>query len=146
MMTRKVAGPVAHRCSNTAFVEYLSNKFNSAVMTATHLRKNDRSKPVDIIQDGDGWFEENMGSSHFMNSHGSMWGLQKSPEEDGTTYFRGGAQRKFGFSQLIPMQLKHNWFEQVDDFLAACEMVLPHGQKKEGMGSASSSIHVRYSG
>lgn len=115
----------------TSFVEFLSNKYNCAALTATHLRKNDRTKPVDIIQDGDGWFEENMGSSHFMNSHGSMWGLQKSPEEDGTTYFRGGAQRKFGFSQLIPMHLHNSWFESVDDFMAACEMVLRTVKRKK---------------
>ena len=32
---------------------------------------------------------------------------------------------------MIPMQLKHSWFEQVDDFLAACEMVLRTAKRKK---------------
>lgn len=115
----------------TNFVERLSNKFNCAVITATHLRKNDRLRPVDILKSGDAWFEENIGSSHFMNSHGSMWGLQKSSQEDGTTFFRGGAQRRFGFSNLIPLHLINGWFDQADDFAANCELVLRTQKRKD---------------
>src|ERR1700731_1053495 len=60
----------------TRFIEHLSSKYDCAVITATPLRKIDRNKPTNIVKDGDSFFEEAMGSSHFMNSCGSMWGLQ----------------------------------------------------------------------
>lgn len=115
----------------TRFIEFLSNKYDCAVLTATHLRKIDRNKPTNIVKDGDGFFEEAIGSSHFMNTCGSMWGLQKSKEEDGTTYFRGGAQRRHGFSHLIPLHLKHDWFEQANDFLASFELVMRTEKRKK---------------
>jgi RecA-family ATPase len=115
----------------TRFIEFLSNKYDCTVLTATHLRKIDRNKPTNIVKDGDGFFEEAIGSSHFMNTCGSMWGLQKSKEEDGTTYFRGGAQRRHGFSQLIPLHLKHDWFEQANDFLASFELVIRTEKRKK---------------
>lgn len=124
----------------TRFIEVLSNKYDCAVLTATHLRKLDRNKPTNIVKDGDGFFEEAMGSSHFMNSCGSMWGLQKSKEEDGTTYFRGGAQRRHGFSQLIPLHLKHDWFEQADDFLASFELVVRTDKRKRAWAGLPSQF------
>jgi hypothetical protein len=124
----------------TRFIESLSNKFDCAVLTATHLRKIDRNKPTNIVKDGDGFFEEAIGSSHFMNSCGSMWGLQKSKEEDGTTYFRGGAQRRHGFSHLIPLHLKHDWFEQASDFLAAFELVIRTEKRKKAWAALPSQF------
>ena len=124
----------------TRFIEFLSNRYDCAVLTATHLRKIDRNKPTNIVKDGDGFFEEAMGSSHFMNSCGSMWGLQKSKEEDGTTFFRGGAQRRHGFSQLIPLHLKHDWFEQADDFLASFELAVRTDKRKRAWSSLPSQF------
>lgn len=71
----------------------LQERLNLAVVISAHPRKvNGRQiVPVSLLYSSEQFFEECMGSSHFINSTGSLWGLQRDSSDK--TYFLGGAQR-----------------------------------------------------
>jgi hypothetical protein len=78
----------------------LQERLNLAVVIAAHPRKVNGKQivPVSLLNSSEQFFEECMGSSHFINSTGSLWGLQRDASDK--TYFLGGAQR-FEASQSV---------------------------------------------
>ena len=55
----------------------------SRVVTAIHPKKDDQALgQVDLSERPNDFFENFMGSSHFINSTGSLWGLQRKEKED----------------------------------------------------------------
>lgn len=61
------------------------------------------------------FFEQCMGSSHFINSFGSLWGLERDERTD-VTLFCGGAQRVDGTQSFTTLNLREDhWFEVQDD-------------------------------
>lgn len=57
-----------------------------------------------------------MGSSHFINSMGSLWGIERD-EEIGRSYFLGGTQRLTGTQAAAQLELNDSgWFEVVSEF------------------------------
>jgi len=60
------------------FSTALSQQFDSAIVTAAHPRKQSTVRqPITLDKDRDMFFEEVMGPSHFVNSCGSLWGIER---------------------------------------------------------------------
>jgi hypothetical protein len=72
----------------------LARRHNCAVIIPAHPRKEDPKNPLDLLDQPGQFFESIMGTSHFVNSTGSLWGLQRRPDD--TTVFVGGRQRGDG--------------------------------------------------
>jgi RecA-family ATPase len=71
----------------------LARSHNAAVIIPAHPRKEDQEHPVDLVTKPTSFFESIMGSSHFINSTGSLWGLQRRDLNDNSVAFLGGRQR-----------------------------------------------------
>ena len=105
-----------HQLANYGFGLTLDH--NCAVLFAAHPRKRpsgDTQSPRGLREDPEAFFEEVMGSSHFVNSCGSLWGLERDPETD-ETIFLGGAQRVTGEQSLVRLSKdEFDWFQVVSD-------------------------------
>ncbi len=106
------------------FVWQLTADFNVAVIIAAHPRKRDKksadtlnpSGAVHLRGDPEGFFEEVMGSSHFVNSCGSLWGLDRDLSTNRTD-FLGGTQRFTGQESIMTLEKdEDDWLRRVDDF------------------------------
>jgi hypothetical protein len=97
------------------FAWQISQGANAAVIFAAHPRKrgkNDAWKSS-LRSDSEGFFEEVMGSSHFINSTGSLWGIERD-RDSGYSYFLGGSQRLTGEEGIAALSLNDTgWFEVV---------------------------------
>lgn len=102
----------------------LTHKHNTAVLVSAHPKKrtnNQHASPT-LRDDPEGFFEEVMGSSHFVNSFGSLWGLERDADSD-ETIFVGGVQRYLGQQSLTVLTKNDDdWFEVVDE--PACNLKL----------------------
>jgi hypothetical protein len=85
---------------------------NAPVGTAAHPRKEDKNSPCDLWQEPELWAEQLMGSSHFINSTGSIWLLEKRDE---CSLFVGGRQRGNGEWNRIWLDLDDQERFQVSD-------------------------------
>jgi len=105
---------LTHRCIE--FFIGLSQQYDCAIVTAAHPRKQNTARtPVTLEKDRDMFFEEVMGPSHFVNSCGSLWGIER--QTDGSAHFYGGTQRLSGNAQLITVEMDdEGWFRIVNDF------------------------------
>jgi hypothetical protein len=98
----------------------LTQEFNAAVLIAAHPRKghkldeNNGAFAVSLLNSPERFFEECMGSSHFINSTGSLWGIER--HEDDQTFLLLGSQRLTG-RQVFTVAEKdeHEWLRRVDD-------------------------------
>ena len=81
----------------------LASDHNSAVIIPAHPRKEDPQNKIELISDPNAFFESIMGSSHFINSTGSLWGLQR--QEDDLVKFVGGRQRGDGRQRSCYLQM-----------------------------------------
>ncbi len=72
-----------------------------------------------------------MGSSHFINSCGSLWGIERNSSTDRTD-FLGGAQRLTG-QQSIATLVKDDddWFQIVPDVFENLELALNTAKRRE---------------
>lgn len=92
----------------------LSQKYNCAIIVPAHPRKANENAPS-LTTNPEGFFEEIMGSSHFVNSFGSLWGIQRNADD--LTHFLGGSQRLTGFQNVLALRKRDDgWFEPVDDW------------------------------
>jgi AAA domain len=93
----------------TQLAHKLTNCFDAAVLIPAHPRKrsNDASGKTlqgTLKEDPEGFFENIMGSSHFINSCGSHWGIERDLETD-QTVFLGGAQRLTGQQSVATLEI-----------------------------------------
>jgi len=95
------------------FAYRLNIIFNAAVLFLAHPRKQDAKFKVRLINDPEQFFEEILGTSHSINSAGTLWGMQR---EDETTYFVGGAQRFTGNQGATALEYDADtgWFSTQD--------------------------------
>jgi len=101
----------------------LAQNFNAAIITPAHPRKRDKTPNAlgfdstpRLRQDPEGFFEEVMGSSHFVNSCGSLWGIERDMKSD-LTDFLGGTQRLNGQQTMLLLQKEDgDWLQPIDDF------------------------------
>lgn len=111
------------------FAYGLAEHFNAAVVIPAHVRKraNNPQIPRTLMRDDpDGWFEEIMGSSNFINTFGSLWGVDRSGKgREGWTDFLGGQQRLDGRHFLVTMTMQENgWFTLLNNDQNALELTL----------------------
>src|SRR5262249_4239698 len=124
------------------FVYLLAVEHNAAVIIAAHPRKRGKQdiQGVTLRGDSEAFFEECMGSSHFINTTGSLWGLERDLGEE-RTYLLLGAQRLHGSEGLTALEKDDTgWFHPVsnynENFQLACNSakrikawgLLPHGR------------------
>jgi hypothetical protein len=95
----------------------LAKDADAAVITAAHPRKNASGDKAVKLTAGTkiDFFESIMGSSQFINTTGSLWGLERDEENDRVT-FVGGRQRGEGRDRTLYIQRNDNgWYEVLDD-------------------------------
>jgi len=100
-----------------------AKNFDSAVILAAHPRKEDINHPVRLDKEPEGFFETVMGSSHLVNSTGSLWGLQRCDSE-GYSVFLGGRQRGDGQQGFTLIEKgDDDWYRVLPDTTHALELV-----------------------
>jgi hypothetical protein len=116
----------------TKFQYAVSNAGNCAIIIAAHPRKQSQDakyKPT-LAKNRDDFFDEVMGSSHFVNSTGSLWAIEKTPE--GYSHFFGGTQRLTGTSSLTIIEMDgEGWFRVLNDAVANYSLVVHTKKRKE---------------
>jgi hypothetical protein len=105
------------------FAYKLNNEFDAAVLFLAHPRKQSAEWKVSLTVDPEQFFEEVLGSSHIINSTGTLWGIQRDNEQ---TYFLGGAQRYKGEQGTTALDYDKDlgWFEVKDDFAINLPLVV----------------------
>jgi hypothetical protein len=105
------------------FTYQLNKDFNAAVLSLAHPRKQSAEFKVRLTDDSEQFFEEVLGSSHSINSTGTLWGLQRNEE---VTYFVGGAQRYMGTQGATALEYEKvtGWFEAQDNFTLNLPLVV----------------------
>jgi len=105
--------------------------FDCAVILAAHPRKEDMKKPVRLDQQPESFFETVMGSSHFVNSTGSLWGLQRCDSE-GYSVFLGGRQRGDGQQGFTLIEKgDDDWLIVLPDLIRSFDLVVNTPVRKE---------------
>ena len=106
------------------FCYRLARLNNAAVVLPAHPKKEDPKNRLSVLDDPDGFFESIMGSSHFINSTGSLWGLERQPEMD-RCVFVGGRQRGDGQQggSYLAMD-ERGWFNLIDEAQRNLDLVL----------------------
>ena len=79
------------------FMYRLAHDHNSAIILPAHPRKMDKDNRIRLEDDPEMFVEQIMGTSHFINSTGSTWALERRDQE-GHSLFMGGRQRGSGSS------------------------------------------------
>jgi hypothetical protein len=102
----------------------LASVHNAAVILPAHPKKDDPKNRLDLQYHPDTFFEAIMGSSHFINSTGNLWGLQRYSDLD-RVVFLGGRQRGDGQQggSLLTMD-DQGWFSLIDEAQKNLELVL----------------------
>jgi hypothetical protein len=94
------------------FVYNLASGVDCAVIIAAHPRKEGAEEKISLEQNKTAFFEAIMGSSHFINSTGSLWALER---RDDMAVFVGGRQRSEGTDSVIYIQRDdEGWFHVLD--------------------------------
>jgi hypothetical protein len=117
------------------FMWDLQGIFRCAVTVAAHPRKqsNDIMEKISLTKDPPRFFEECMGSSHFINSTGAMWGIERG--EDERTHLVLGSQRVTGdHAVTIAEKDDNHWLQQVHDLPAAMRTLLNTDRRKKAWG------------
>jgi hypothetical protein len=106
------------------FAYRLACDHNAAIILLAHPKKEDPNHRRSLLDDPDAFFESIMGSSHFINSTGSLWGLEWQPDFDRSA-FLGGRQRGDGHqgASYIAMD-EYDWFYLLDEAKANSHLVL----------------------
>jgi hypothetical protein len=89
------------------FSRDLSRRHNAAVLIPAHPGKRDKEQikknsHLTLQSDPETFFESIMGSSHFINSMGSLWALERNGE---ITTFLAGRQRVDGTQQAVYLEM-----------------------------------------
>jgi hypothetical protein len=123
----------------------ISGDGNCAVITAAHPRKQTadaRYKPS-LAKSRDDFFDEVMGSSHFVNSTGSLWGIEKTLE--GYSHFLGGTQRLTGTSALSIIEMDgEGWFRLLNDAVTTFSVTVDTKKRKEAWAQLSEDQPFTY--
>jgi hypothetical protein len=107
------------------FCYRLARTHNAAVILPAHPKKEDPKYRIHLLNDPNQFFESVMGSSHLINSTGSLWGLERSQTEDDQSVFLGGRQRGDGNQGGSHLRLDENgWYSLVDEAQANLPLVL----------------------
>jgi hypothetical protein len=106
----------------------LTQRCDVAVLIAVHPKMGNKldnaGNSISLRNDPEKFFEETMGSSHFINSTGSLWGIEPD-RKNGRTDILLSAQRAADTESFTLVEKNDNdWLEQVDDLAVALETVV----------------------
>ncbi len=108
-----------------------AKNFGCAVILAAHPRKEDMNNPVRLDKQPELFFETVMGSSHLVNSTGSLWGLQRCDAE-GYAVFLGGRQRGDGQQGVTLIEKSDDdWFVVLPDVVLSIDLVINTPARKK---------------
>ena len=112
------------------FVYQLARVFNCAIILVAHPRKQGLGdERVTLAGDPELFFEAIMGTSHFINSTGSLWGLERDLDR-GYSRFLTGRQRSEGSQQLFYIRMDDDGrFEVLDEAATNLPLVLNTDQR-----------------
>jgi hypothetical protein len=118
----------------TCFCYALASDHNAAIILAAHPKKEDPKDPVILLNSPDAFFESIMGTSHFINSTGSLWGLERQVEHD-RSVFVGGRQRGDGHQggSFVAMD-DDGWFYLLNEAERNLELVLNTSHRRKAWG------------
>jgi hypothetical protein len=113
----------------------LTQRYDAASLIAAHPKKGNKldaaGNSISLRNDPEKFFEETMGSSHFINSTGSLWGIERD-RKNGRTDILLGAQRAADTESFTLVEKNDNdWLERVDDLAVALETVVNTKPRKE---------------
>ena len=101
----------------------LTSEFDCAVLVAAHPRKQG-DMPISLEDNPELFFESIMGSSHFINSTGSLWGMERQ-DSLGYSTFLGGRQRSEGSHGVSHIRRGDDgWFELINEASANLPLVV----------------------
>lgn len=108
------SGPKMHSIAD--FIYEMAEYHGAAVMTLAHPRKQRGGDFFPSLRvNPELFFEETMGSSHFINFTGSLWGIERD-EQTNIAYFLGGTQRLNASQSLTAlMHSEDRWFTVTSD-------------------------------
>ncbi len=113
----------------------LTQKHDAAILIAAHPKKGNKldakGEAISLRTDTEKFFEECMGSSHFINSTGSLWGIERD-RKAGRCYLLLGAQRATDTESFTLVEKNDSdWLERVDDLAIARETLLNTDQRRK---------------
>jgi len=104
------------------FCYRLAEEHNCAIILCAHPKKEDLEHRISLERDPVVFFETVMGSSHFVNSAGSLWGIQR---QDDYSVFLGGRQRAEGHQGAAHIWMDDDgWFRVRDNYEDNLNLVL----------------------
>jgi hypothetical protein len=127
------------------FTFAVSQTGNCAVITAAHPRKQspDAKYKPSLAKNREDFFDEVMGSSQFVNTTGSLWGIERTSE--GYSHFLGGTQRLTGSSSLSIIEMDNDgWFRILNDARAHFTTVVHTKKRKEAWALLSEDCPFTY--
>ncbi len=115
----------------TQFCFLLATACGAAIILPAHPKKEDPNNRRSLVNDADAFFESIMGSSHFINSTGSLWGLERQPHLDRSA-FLGGRQRVEGNQGASFLGMADDgWFYLLDEAQGNAPLVLNTPNRKD---------------
>ena len=118
------------------FVWSLATEFNASVIIPAHPRKRGQDqhglgRGVSLRNDPEGFFEEVMGISHFVNSCSSLWGIERDLDTDRTD-FLCGAQRFTGQQNVMRLEKQDDdQFRMITDQNENLTLALTTAKRKQ---------------
>ena len=102
------------------FLYTLASKYNAALIVCAHPRKDSLdaktgAKRITLENETDLWFEQLMGSSHFINAMPCLWGMERDRAND-VTVFVGGRQRVDGSQHTMNISYEAGRLTLVNDY------------------------------
>jgi AAA domain len=107
----------------------LARDHDAAVIVPAHPRKEDPQNPIDLVKNSTAFFESIMGSSHFINSMGSLWGLQRDGND--VAAFVGGRQRGDGLQSTSYLEMDEDGHFHVTSNLAVSLPLVLNTQQRQ---------------
>jgi AAA domain-containing protein/bifunctional DNA primase/polymerase-like protein len=123
------------------FVWEIQSRFRCAVTVAAHPRKqsSDLVDTLSLVKNPNRFFEECMGSSHFINSTGAMWGIER--DEGDRTYLVLGSQRVTGdYTVTVAEKDDNHWLHLVQDTNVSMGALLNTPKRKQAWFSLPDSF------
>jgi AAA domain len=106
------------------FCSALAGNHSAAIILPAHPKKADMKNPISLLDNPDTFFESIMGSSHFINSTGNLWGLERCAALDHSA-FLGGRQRGDGHQGGSYLGMDADgWFYLIDEAQKNLPLVL----------------------
>jgi hypothetical protein len=128
----------------------IERDYNAATLIAAHPRKGSpqnihrEGRAVSLRQSPEQFFEECMGTSHFINTTGSLWGIERN-HSTGRSDLLLGTQRLTGTHSFTVIEKNDlDWFEPVEDLKIAAETLINTPKRRQAWDLMAQAGHFDY--